>query len=122
MNTKTIGFSIGLAVLLLFLFLPCPTGMKPEAMKAAGVALLMAIWWITEALPIYATAFVPLLAFPLFGILSAEKTAENYGHNYVLMLIGGLVIAKAIEMQNTCTNDLPCSRSALLVQTASASS
>ncbi len=100
MNAKTIGLFSGAAVLLLFLFLPIPEGMKPEAMFAAGVALLMAIWWITEAMPIYATAFVPLVAFPLLGVLPSEKVAENYGHNYVLMLIGGLIIAKAIEKQN----------------------
>lgn len=91
---------MGIAAWLLCLLLPPPDGMKPEALKAAGVALLMAIWWITEAIPIYATAFVPLFLFPMLGILDSSRTAENYGHNYVWMLIGGLVIAKAIEKQH----------------------
>ena len=94
---KNIGLIAGLVVLVIFLIMPTPSGMNPEAMKAAGVALLMTIWWITEAIPIYATAFVPLALFPLLGILNASATAENYGHNYVLMLLGGFFLAKAIE-------------------------
>ena len=73
--------------------------MSPAAKNAAGVALLMTVWWVTEAIPIYATAFVPLALFPLLGILPAEETAANYGHNYVLMLLGGFFLSKAIEVQ-----------------------
>ena len=72
--------------------------MQPEALKALGVALLMAIWWVTECIPIYATAFVPIALFPLLGILDAGTTTENYGHNYVLMLLGGFFLAKSIEL------------------------
>ncbi|NIP24399.1 MAG: anion transporter, partial [Phycisphaerae bacterium] len=64
----------------------------------AAVTLLMATWWITEAIPISATALVPLVLFPLLGVLDAKNTAENYGHNYVLMLLAGFIIAKAIEV------------------------
>lgn len=99
-KSKRNGFWIGLIVLLLFIFLPTPNGMKPEAMRALGVALLMAIWWVTECIPIYATAFVPIALFPLLGILDANTTTENYGHNYVLMLLGGFFLAKAIELSN----------------------
>jgi len=60
--------------------------------------LLMATWWITECIPIYATAFVPIALFPLLGILDANTTTENYGHNYVLMLLGGFFLAKSIEL------------------------
>ena len=100
MNSKTLGLFAGIFVCILVIILPTPEGAKPEAMRAAGVTLLMAIWWITEALPISATALVPLALFPMLGILDADKTAENYGHSYVLMLLGGFFIAKAIEMQN----------------------
>jgi sodium-dependent dicarboxylate transporter 2/3/5 len=60
----------------------------------------MAIWWITEAIPIYATAFVPMVLFPLLKILPAGATAINYGHDLVLMMISGFFLAKAIENQN----------------------
>jgi sodium-dependent dicarboxylate transporter 2/3/5 len=97
-KSKTIGFWAGILVLLILLIMPVPEGMSPEALRALGVALLMAIWWMTECIPIYATAFVPIALFPLLGILDAGATAENYGHNYVLMLLGGFFLAKSIEL------------------------
>lgn len=92
------GLWAGIGVLLVFILLPAPEGLSAGAMRAAGVTLLMAIWWITEALPIYVTALIPLVLFPVLGILDAGKTAENYGHNYVLMLLGGFMLAGAIEI------------------------
>jgi len=53
---------------------------------------------VPECIPIYATAFAPIALFPLLGILDAGTTTENYGHNYVLMLLGGFFLAKSIEM------------------------
>lgn len=97
-KSKQIGFWSGILVLILLLIIPVPDGMKPEALSALGVALLMAIWWVTECIPIYATAFVPIALFPLLGILDANTTTENYGHNYVLMLLGGFFLAKSIEL------------------------
>jgi sodium-dependent dicarboxylate transporter 2/3/5 len=97
-KSKTIGLWAGITVLLLALIIPTPEGMRPEALRALGVALLMAIWWMTECIPIYATAFVPIALFPLLGILDASATTENYGHNYVLMLLGGFFLAKSIEL------------------------
>lgn len=99
-NGKLRGLLLGVAVFIIILLLPTPQGLSIEAKRAAAVALLMTAWWITEAIPIYATAFVPLALYPLLHILPAAQTAENYGHNYVLMLLGGFFIAKAIELQN----------------------
>ena len=94
---QTVGLIAGIFTFLLMLSLPTPKGLQPMAMRAGAVTLLMAIWWITEAIPIFATALVPMVLFPILGILDASSTAVNYGHNYVLMLIGGFFIAKAIE-------------------------
>jgi sodium-dependent dicarboxylate transporter 2/3/5 len=58
----------------------------------------MAIWWVTECIPIYATAFIPIALFPLLENSDASETAENYGDNYVLMLLG--ILAKAIELSS----------------------
>lgn len=97
-KSKRIGFWSGIVALLILMICPVPDGMQPEALKALGVALLMAIWWVSECIPIYATAFVPIALFPLLGILDASTTTENYGHNYVLMLLGGFFLAKSIEL------------------------
>jgi sodium-dependent dicarboxylate transporter 2/3/5 len=63
----------------------------------AAVATLMAIWWITEAIPIAATALVPLVMFPLLGIEGIEETASHYGHPFVFLFLGGFFIARAIQ-------------------------
>lgn len=99
-NRKSAGLIIGLIVFFLVIFLPTPEGLSNQGKYAIATTLLMMTWWITEAIPIYATAFVPLAIFPLLGILPADKTAANYGHNFVLMLLGGFFLAKAIEIQN----------------------
>lgn len=100
MQREKIGLFTGLLVFIAFLFLPVPEGLTRTSMIAAGAALLMAIWWLTEAIPVFATAFVPLVIFPMFGVLPAKEVASSYGHNYVLMLLAGIIIAKAIEAQN----------------------
>lgn len=96
-NTKTYGLVGGIAFLIISMLLPLPDGMSPEARNAGVVALFMAIWWITEAIPVYATAFAPMVLFPLLGVLPAKDTAINYGHDLILMMISGFFIAKAIE-------------------------
>ncbi len=99
-NIKYQGLLGGIVFLIVILMLPVPAGMSPAARNAGAVALLMAIWWITEAIPVYATAFLPMVLFPLLKILPAGATAVNYGHDLVLMMISGFFIAKAIEAQN----------------------
>jgi len=99
-KSKYIAILGGIIFLVICLLLPVPRGMSPEAWKAAVVALLMALWWITEAIPIYATAFLPMALFPILKVLPAGETAINYGHDLVLMMISGFFIAKAIEAQN----------------------
>ncbi|MBS94305.1 MAG: anion transporter [Chromatiales bacterium] len=63
----------------------------------AGVAMLMAAWWLTEAIPIYATALLPLCLFPLLGIADIRTTASSYGHEIIFLFMGGFVLALAIE-------------------------
>ena len=94
------GLLLGILAFVLILVLPLPAGMSMQARSAAAVVVLMSIWWITEAIPVFATAFIPLALYPLLGILPADETAANYGHNYVLMMLGGFFLGKAIEAQN----------------------
>ncbi|MTI33476.1 SLC13 family permease [Xanthovirga aplysinae] len=100
MKTKFIGLLLGLFSLLFTIISPVPEGLTREAYLAGGIALLMAFWWLTEVVPIYVTAFIPLALFPLSGLMTSGEVAENYSHNNVLMLLGGMIIAKAIEAQN----------------------
>lgn len=100
LSRKYQGLFLGIFVFALVLILPTPEGMTFQAKSVAATVLLMSIWWITEAIPVFATAFLPLALYPLLQILPAKETAVNYGHNYVLMMLGGFFLAKAIEVQN----------------------
>jgi len=97
MSKKYIGLLTGLVLFFGILFLPNPAGMSTEAKNALAVVTLMTVWWIAEAIPVYATAFLPLVLYPMLKVLPAAETAENYGHNYVLMMLAGFLLAKAIE-------------------------
>ncbi|MBT3216585.1 MAG: DASS family sodium-coupled anion symporter [Candidatus Marinimicrobia bacterium] len=92
-----LGLIIGISVFALLLLLPPPQGMDPNGMRAAAVSALMAIFWITEAIPIFATAFIPIALFPLLGILNAKDIAGAYGHHIVLLILGAFFVARAIE-------------------------
>jgi len=67
------------------------------ARAAASVGLWMAIWWITEAISVYATALLPLAIFPLTGAASMKATAASYGHELIYLFLGGFILAMALE-------------------------
>lgn len=75
-------------------------GLSPEGQLAAGIALWMAIWWMTEAIPLPVTAMLPIVLFPLAGILSIEDVTQPYANRYVFLFLGGFMIARAIERWN----------------------
>lgn len=100
MTRQTAGLVGGAAACAVLLWLPAPAGMAPAAQRAAAVTVLMAVWWVTEAVPIAATALVPVALFPLLGVLDAKTTAASYGHNYVLMFFAGFFIARAFEVND----------------------
>jgi solute carrier family 13 (sodium-dependent dicarboxylate transporter), member 2/3/5 len=98
-HRETLGRWLGPAVFLFFLILPGPATMPQAAWNTAGIALWMAIWWITEAVPIAVTALLPLALFPSLGILSSADTASNYGNHLIFLFFGGFVLALALEEQ-----------------------
>lgn len=63
----------------------------------AACTLLMAIWWMTEALPLAATSLAPLILFPVLGILSAKETANEFINSTIFLFLGGFILALAIE-------------------------
>ena len=70
------------------------------ASRLAAVAALMAIWWMTEAIPLFATALLPLALFPLLGILAGGETAPRYINSTIVLFIGGFLIALAMQKWN----------------------
>jgi sodium-dependent dicarboxylate transporter 2/3/5 len=94
------GLILGLVVFFLFLFLIPDSSMPSLAKKMAASALLMAIWWISEALPIPVTSVVPIVLFPLLDIMPTDRVTVNYGHHLIFLFLGGFIIALTIERWN----------------------
>lgn len=97
MSAKRIGFSAGVLALIAAIFAPLPVDMSREAMIVAGLVVLMAAWWMTEALPLTATALMPFLVLPFAGVMDARATASAYYSPILFLLLGGAFIALAIE-------------------------
>ena len=100
MNSKNIGLISGPLSFLLILFFFQPNGLDPEAKAILASTVWIAIWWITEAIPIAVTALLPIILFPLTGGLSLTETTASFGHKYVFLYIGGFIIAIAIQKWN----------------------
>ncbi|MDD7465783.1 MAG: DASS family sodium-coupled anion symporter [Actinomycetaceae bacterium] len=66
----------------------------------AAVAALMAVWWIFEAIPLAATALVPLVTFPLFGVATFKATATPYASDTIFLFMGGFFLALAMQRWN----------------------
>lgn len=94
---KRIGFWAGLALFTLLLVLPAPGGLTPAGWRVTAVLVLMATWWMTEALPLAATALVPFLVFPLLGTGTAAEVAADYYSPVIFLVLGGSLIALSIE-------------------------
>ena len=94
---QKIGFYVGPIAAVLVYYLFRPSGLSDEGIATAAVAILMAVWWATEATPVAVTAFFPLILFPLLGVAPIAETAPAYAHPTIYLFLGGFVIALAIE-------------------------
>ena len=119
-----IGLLLGpLLFVLMLLFVDLDPD-NPQVTRMAAVILLMAIWWITEAIPLAATALLPIVLFPLFGIMRGREVpagvsvtypesidpaqvdvvfanvANQYMDWIILLFMGGFMIAAAVEKWN----------------------
>ena len=96
-NISFVGLVFGISVFLYFLVSSPPEGLSKLAWLTAGITILMTIWWISEAIPIYATGFIPIILFPLLGLFELKIVASSYAHPLVLLFLGGFIIASAME-------------------------
>lgn len=94
---KTIGFWLGLLGFVLTLIVPAPEGMGQPAWLTAGLVIWMAAWWMTEAVPLPATALLPFVVLPFAGGGEAGTVASDYYSPILFLLLGGSFLALAIE-------------------------
>ncbi|MBX3506150.1 MAG: DASS family sodium-coupled anion symporter [Parvibaculum sp.] len=91
------GWIVGPALLLLTFIVPAPEGLSELGWRTAGVAALMAAWWICEPIPIPATSLLPMVLFPLLGIVEMRAAAAPYAHPIIYLFFGGFLLALAME-------------------------
>lgn len=95
-----IGLLLGPLVFLLVLFLFSPDGLAYEARAVLAITLWVAIWWITEAMPIPATSLLPVFLMPITGAVDSATVTSAYGDDIIFLFMGGFFIATAMEKWN----------------------
>ena len=100
MNLKKIGLFLGPLLFVLFRLFFKSEGLSDEANAVLASTVWIAVWWITEAIPISVTSLLPIILFPLSGALSLTETSSSFGHRYIFLYMGGFILALAIEKWN----------------------
>ncbi len=95
-----IGFFAGPAVFIIMLLIEPPQDLEPQAWYVAGVAAFMAIWWVTEAIPIPATALLPIILFPVLDVSTVGQATGPFANPLIYLFMGGFIIALALERTN----------------------
>ncbi|MBQ4810743.1 DASS family sodium-coupled anion symporter [Pseudoalteromonas luteoviolacea] len=88
---------LGPFLFLLTCFTNSPEGLSEQGWRTAGLAMWLAVWWVSEAVPIPVTSLVPLLAVPLAGINDIKSTSSAYSHPLIFLFLGGFLISIAME-------------------------
>lgn len=73
---------------------------NPQTTYMLGIALLMAVWWVTEIIPLGITSLLPIVLFPVFGIMSSEEVSASYFNDVIFLFMGGFLMALAIQKWN----------------------
>lgn len=94
---QRIGLVLGPTIAAAIAFGLSPEGLPREGVLVAAIGAWMAIWWATEAIPVAVTAFLPMVAFPAFDVVSVRDAAAPYAHPIIYLFFGGFVMALAIE-------------------------
>jgi sodium-dependent dicarboxylate transporter 2/3/5 len=94
---KWIGMISGPLLFILILWFAHPATMTQPAAQVMAVTVWIAIWWITEAVPLPVTSLLPVVLFPLMHVMKLEDTTRAYGHPLIFLYIGGFLLAIAIE-------------------------
>ncbi|KAF7246530.1 Solute carrier family 13 member 1 [Varanus komodoensis] len=82
------------------LLLPLPLVIRTKEAECAYTLFVVAIFWLTEALPLAVTALLPALMFPMFGIMASKQVASSYFKDFHLLLTGVICLATSIEKWN----------------------
>ena len=99
-QAKRIGLILGPILFVGVLFSPISEDLSWEARIVLASTFWMGSWWVTEAIPIYVTALLPLVIFPSLNVTDLGETSANYTDRIVFLFLGGFILAKAVERSN----------------------
>lgn len=104
---RKLGLFLGpLAAVVIYFVLPTAqldtagaaiSGLSHAGRMTLAIGAWLAVWWITEAIPIEAAALLPLVAFPIAGVASMKSAASPYADEVVFLFLGGMMIGAAME-------------------------
>ena len=97
---QLIGLFLGPVLAIAMLSSGAPAGLTEAGWMTAAVGVLMATWWATEAVPIAATALLPIVVFPILGIASIQDTVPPYANKVIFLFLGGFIVAYAMQRWN----------------------
>ena len=98
--SKNFGMILGPLMFFVILLFFHPSGLNDQSNAVLAATIWIAIWWIFEALPIAVTALLPIVLFPIAGGMDLAQTTASYGHKLIFLIMGGFMIAIAIEKWN----------------------
>ncbi|OLZ40512.1 anion transporter [Natrinema saccharevitans] len=94
---QQVGFVLGPVLFALLFLSPTPDGLSAAGKAVAAVTAWVAVWWMSEAIPIPATSLLPIVLFPLTGALPVADTTPSYGHPLIFLFMGGFFLAVAMQ-------------------------
>ncbi|WP_181346834.1 DASS family sodium-coupled anion symporter [Thalassobacillus sp. CUG 92003] len=99
-TSQKLGLFLGPLLYFSITLLVSPEGMSEEAVQMLGLISWIATWWVTEALPIPITSLLPLLLFPITGVMETGEVSVSYGDPLVFLFAGSFMIALTMEKWN----------------------
>ena len=97
LSKNLIGLTLGPLLAAVAFFTLQSFAWEASACWTAAVAVICAVWWIFEPIPIPATSLIPLATLPIIGVLTPAQVGESYGSPLVLLLMGGFILSTAME-------------------------